>query len=172
MIALRDTTTPNIIHYSSWKVDFNNPIWINSLVSSNSWKFAKTSQIINYETYMFIKKNLYIWSFRPYLLCIEGFTRLPDYYQKRIECGLKWWRRTELNFTNRVSCPLFSFMEYPVKNILGILFLFSVGHCVFADSLMTKIKFIEWKKQTINLICKPTESIKRGRLSSPRSSYS
>ena len=39
-------------HYSSWKVNFN-PIGINS-VSSNSWKFAKTSQIIKYEIYMFI----------------------------------------------------------------------------------------------------------------------
>ena len=40
-------------HYSSWKVNFNDPIWINS-VSTNSLKFAKTSQIINYEIYKFI----------------------------------------------------------------------------------------------------------------------
>ena len=41
MIKLRDTTSPNIIHYSSWKVNFN-PIWINS-VSSNSFSRQKYS---------------------------------------------------------------------------------------------------------------------------------
>ena len=29
-------------------------------------------------------------------------------------------------------------MEFPDKNTLAILFLFRFGHCVFADSLMTK----------------------------------
>ena len=61
-------------------------------------------------------------------------------------------------------------MEFPDKNILGILFLFHVGYCVFADSQMTKITCIEWKKQTINLkdsYVKPTESIKSEDITGP-----
>ena len=147
MIKLRDTTSPNIIHYSSWKVNFN-PIWINS-VSSNSLKFAKMSQILNYEIYVFIyiKKLLD----RVLVLTCSVSKDLPG-----CRTNSEWTARLngdeELSWTSlTVSCPLFSFMEFSDKNILGILFLFRVGHCVFADSLMTKITFIEWKKQTINL---------------------
>ena len=135
-------------HYSSWKVNFN-PIWTNS-VSGNSLKFAKTSQIVNYEIYMFIKKPL----------DRSEFSSLPVLYRRiypaagltanrlRILMVTKNW--AELHWPLAIPA-LFSFMEFLDKNILGILFLLRVGHCVFADSLMTKITFIEWKKQTINL---------------------